>query len=402
MDGIFVKKIPLECKFCGKSVKTMQDNDEKWKSILDNLKVLEEPGDRKWCITEGDFDKCVPDQLETNDGSPPYICQKMKKVTKGSYGEVVIYSRQVPDEQKIAIKVMESKYDECQATSSYYEEKKSEEKTWCPHVLVQKCISKEGGFKCDLRDIHVKVLAMEVMHQTAYDFLKKETTTYDMKKTILSQIYESLMCLWNNGGVYMDMKSRNVMVNQDLQDNLLVKLVDLGSICKGSQVEEGGVCTYPPPETWPIFNNGEDIDATKCPCTEKTLIWQFAIASLFVYAHGYYRNKNGWVKLAWNSPVVNNSIWLKQINTLMEECRSQLPDIPILAKVRQCFADFTNVNDWRLADKKIPFKFSEMISHPIVFSPRSVVEEKVKQKNVHSGNLKIRDFLSLQNETEYV
>ena len=375
MGGIFGKKEILEGK-------TMQDNDEKWKIILNNLKVLEEPGDDNWCITKGKFKYCVPYQLETKDRSPPYICQKDKKSIEGGYGEVVIYSRknnEGGEDEKIAIKVMDSSDDECLDTSSYYEEKKSEEKTWCPHVLVQKCISKEGGFKCFLRnDIHVNVLAMEVMQQTVYDFLKKNTSD-DMKQSILSQIYEALMCLWNNGGVYMDMKSKNVMVNQDLQDNLLVKLVDLGSICKGSQVEEGGVCTYPPPETWSFFNKGLlPLDPAECPCTEKTLIWQFAIASLFVYADGDYRDNNRWGFLAWNMPIVQSFYELDQINTMMKRCRSQLPDIPILAKVRQCFADFTNVNDWRLADKKIPFKFSEMISHPIVFSPRS--EEKVKTK----------------------
>ena len=33
-------------------------NDARWQSVLDNLKMLDQP----WCLTKGGFARCVPQQ----------------------------------------------------------------------------------------------------------------------------------------------------------------------------------------------------------------------------------------------------------------------------------------------------------------------------------------------------
>jgi len=71
-------------------------NDARWQSVLDNLKELDQPGDRNWCLSEGDFTRCVPDQLEAWVGYP-YQCQKEGRAS-GTYGEVMIYSRTIPED----------------------------------------------------------------------------------------------------------------------------------------------------------------------------------------------------------------------------------------------------------------------------------------------------------------
>ena len=400
-------------------------NDAKWKFVLNNLKELDQPGDRNWCLSEGDFTRCVPDQLETREGDP-YKYQKEGRAS-GEYGEVMIYSR---PKQKIAIKVMLSGGGDCRDTSSYYKDhlRTAEDRTVerCPHVLVQKCITRKGGFHCPQKGASVEVLAMEVMQQTVdyflffaniyYEMTIEPSLAEDMKKNILSQIYEALLCLWNNGAVYMDMKPKNVMVNTEeeitkvqealkvlyekeqavlespemktkqqeateayyiLEDLIaelkdlsrrvnrvnplhdsVVKLVDLGSICERGGSSKG-TCTYPPPETWAIFNKKNRLDPAKCPCTERTLIWQFAVASLFVYAP-----RSDFRSLLYKGAVVNE-VTLEQVNTRLKGLLRQLPEIKILANVRQCFDEFKLPHDdWRLGDKKIPpsLKFSALLT----------------------------------------
>ena len=56
-------------------MEALRENDKKWESILDNLKDLTLPGSDDWCIDQGTYRNCVPDQLETYDGVP-YECLK--------------------------------------------------------------------------------------------------------------------------------------------------------------------------------------------------------------------------------------------------------------------------------------------------------------------------------------
>ncbi len=363
-------------------METLRNSDRKWESILKNLKILKKPGTRNWCITEGTFNRCVPTRLETHDGVP-YKC--LKRGGKGGYGEVLIYGRTDPDtgkNQKIAIKVMKYAYDsECQNTSTYYfsEERKLSVPTvrekWCPYVVVQKCITPKNGFYCDFKRIKVEVIAMEIMGETLDKFLEKHNSPA-VKEAILRKIYIALLCMWKNGAVYSDMKPENVMVNQVRPvENSIVKLVDLGSICTDIG-RRSAICTYPPPHTWAFFNGGRAQNPVKSGCTEKTLIWEFAIAALSVYAWDKWNEH--WDKLVFNSPDNTDTIvgdrdvepindWMEYFEGLLDKEDSS----GILNNVRKCFAPFRRdgwEDDWRTSRKPPPFKFSTMLPEPVTRS----------------------------------
>ena len=363
---------------------TLRNNDRKWESILNNLKELTTPGSQDWCINAGKFNQCVPNQLETHDGVP-YNC--LKPGGQGGYGEVLIYGRTDPvtrKDQKIAIKVMEYKdATECRNTSSYY--KKFSENQWCPYIVVQKCITSKNGFYCDFRDIRVEVIAMEIMEETLDKFLKKHHSP-KVKEAILRKIYSALLCVWEKGGVYSDMKPGNVMVNKVYPlENSLVKLVDLGSICTVIGGKDA-ICTFPPPHTWAFFNRGHPQEPTESGCTEKTLIWSFAIAALSVYAWKEWNDY--WNVLIFDSPKFPDTIvgdqnlkyitkWLLYFESLLDK-----EDSNILTNVRKCFAPFRRddwSDDWRTSSKPPPFKFSTMIQE----FPTSKVEETKEETIEH-------------------
>lgn len=340
-------------------MEALRNNDRKWKTILNNLKELTAPGNRDWCMEAGKFKRCVPDQLETRD-DVPYNC--LHRGGEGGYGEVLIYGRRDPDtkeEQKISIKVMKHKDvdTECRNTSSYY----FPENQWCPYVVVQKCITPKDGFYCDFMKIRVEVIAMEIMEETLDKFLKKHHSP-KVKEAILRKIYSALLCVWEKGGVYADMKPENVMVNQAMPlEDSLVKLVDLGSICTNIGMSDA-ICTFPPPHTWAFCNGGWSEDPTESGCIEKTLIWSFAIATLAVY--DWKKWDTHWRILIFDGPftlVASNS--LEHINKWMAHFKGLLyyEDSSILNNVRKCFAPFINFNDWRTSNKPPPFKFSTML-----------------------------------------
>ena len=114
-------------------------------------------------------------------------------------------------------------------------------------------------------------------------------------------MFQALKCIWNNNGVYPDLKPANVMIRclspsgqvncvDDYKsaefDNLIVKLIDLDSICffSGSRPRRadmipaytgGEYASYKPPYAWPPSNLDWE-------CNEVTNIWNMAIFALLV------------------------------------------------------------------------------------------------------------------------
>ena len=355
-------------------METLLKNDREWKNILNNLKELNAPGNQAWCINAGKFNQCVPDRLETYD-RVPYNCFPHSR-ERGGFGEVMIYSRTNPTdnkEQKIAIKVMDRNSNDCR-NMLYYSKNQ-----WCPYILVQKCITPQGGFDCKKSRITVEVIAMEIMEETLDKFLKTHHSP-KVKEAILRKIYIALLCVWEKGGVYSDMKPGNVMVNKVYPlENSLVKLVDLGSICTGIGKRDA-ICTFPPPHTWAFFNRGHPQEPTESGCTEKTLIWSFVIAALSVYA--WKKWEKHWNILVFDSPNFPDTIvgdetleyinkWMVYFEDLLDKENSN-----ILTNVRKCLSPFGKNDwrdDWRTSSEPPPFKFSTMIQE---FPPSKVEELK--------------------------
>ena len=206
------------------------------------------------------------------------------------------------------------------------------------------------------------------MNETLSKFLKKPDVTDKVKTVILRKIYDALLCVWKGGGVYTDMKPANVMVNPATPlENSLVKLVDLGSICTNIG-EPDAVCTFPPPHTWAIFNEGVPVHPAESGCTEKTLIWAFAIAAISVYDWDQWNRLIYWTESQPSKTIVGEknlkivNRWMKYFQGIFKKGspRSGVPKG--LNNVRKCFAPFESADDWRGSKNPPPFKFETMFS----------------------------------------
>jgi serine/threonine protein kinase len=219
-----------------------------YKTILNSLANLNVPGDKNWCSKPGTgntFYSCVPEILLTKDESEPFRCLRKignehGVIGSGAFGEVMKYQRKNRGQtEEIAIKVLAQKgFSECQDNPPYYTPEECN-----PYLVLQRCIT-PVSFKCYETKLEVKVLAMEPMETTLDEFLTKYTDfgeeeteitlTFKDKRKILEKIWKALKCVWEHGGVYTDMKGANVGVNPN-SENLgesVIKLIDLGSICK--------------------------------------------------------------------------------------------------------------------------------------------------------------------------
>jgi len=240
-----------------------------------------------------------------------------------------------------------------------------------------------------------EVYYSQKLEETLDDFLKTHHSP-KVKEAILRKIYIALLCVWEKGGVFSDMKPGNVMVNPAASpEDSLVKLIDLGSICTDIRNRDA-VCTFPPPHTWAFFNRGRrPQDPTESGCTEKTLIWSFVIAALSVYAwEKWEKHYNKLIFYSSYSPyTIVGSANLEYINNWMAYFESQLDkDSNILTNVRKCLSPFERDDwrdDWRTSSKPPPFKFSMMIP-----KKRKI---KRKRKSADSGALPKRQRVDYWN-----
>ena len=136
-----------------------------------------------------------------------------------------------------------------------------------------------------------KFAIMDLMDGTLSDLIKdKLTITQAIEITL--DITKSFKCLLDKGFSYTDLKSANVLYKcyKDIHGDGHIKVVlgDIGSICKKSKerepiwtsdfyiteapVSDGGVATYPPPESID--------DAANTPCNENTMSWDIGVILL--------------------------------------------------------------------------------------------------------------------------
>lgn len=185
-----------------------------------------------------------------------------------------------------------------------------------------------------------------------------------MLDELVRQIYTSLLCVWENGGVYSDMKGENVMVTLGVPlEESMIKLVDLGSICTeiGKKV---AIYTYPPPSLWSL-NPG--VKRGRASCTEKTLIWSMAIAVLTIYFPYYLHSlyHGGFIPNVSNLVIINH--FLEGVEKDIKKVAADSTDDSLLKSllnnVSKCFAPFSKDRpDWRTSDKMpAPFQFDTMV-----------------------------------------
>ncbi len=334
--------------------KLINHDDEWWEQLL-NLEIIDGEEKGSDCSKHASpVASCAPEKLKTKDGTP-YICLP-GSVGDGAVGEVMIYNRNHNGKnQEIVVKLMNETYDRCEDTFAYYY--LSNQQSWCPYVVVQRCI---GRYICSRTSEKVKVLALEKMDMT-FEKIDIDKFYRGVQLVFLQKIHTAMLCIWNYGGVYTDMKPANVMMNLDRDiPASLVKLVDLESINeKGSN---NGVCTFPPPQNWNMFISDKERNPASTKCNEETLIWQFAIAVLFIIGGKAW--SKFWQYLVWDYTQQRDTP--EKANDLMDYIReiffSSNPTKPY-KNVYKCFAKFENDNDWRI-DQNVspPFTFKDMFT----------------------------------------
>ena len=96
----------------------------------------------------------------------------------------------------------------------------------------------------------------------------------EVSLTILKQLVNNLQCLLTKGFKYTDIKSENILYRFDVEDKIIVKFGDLGSIC--DKYTEDPISSYPSWKSWDIL----DKESGYVGCDEKEMVW--ALGILFI------------------------------------------------------------------------------------------------------------------------
>ncbi len=269
----------------------------------------------------------------------------------------------------------------------------------CPHILLQRCITPKGGYSYKGKDY--KLVVMEDMSNDVDQLLEDDRVQKHLSPSIrddlIWKVFQALKCIWSNNGVYPDLKPANVMIrclspsgqvkcvdnykSVDF-DNMIVKLIDLDSICffSGSlprradmipKYTGGEYASYKPPYAWPP-------SALDWECNEVTNIWNMAIFALLVLCptEAVYKKFSG--PLWTGAKDLCFSHFHDELNELFEDARDLIEDAQKTSKLDlsnliACFApNPCNYDDWRrcsalknncTSSHDPPFLFEQMF-HP--------------------------------------
>ncbi len=194
-----------------------------------------------------------PTEIKTSDGSPSYVQAWQGYLGRGAGGFVLKYTQTGPPYNSIAVKCFHSfrqstKKKECVDTGSYFPDAAEMKTPHCENLVYQRCITPDG---IDTPERWVAfVIVLQLMDGSLYELLRNYTLTQELKKTIITEVQETLICLATHSRIYTDIKAENVLFKfKDFiepskppkrvgrEDMALIKLGDLGSICEiGSDV----------------------------------------------------------------------------------------------------------------------------------------------------------------------
>ena len=208
-----------------------------------------------------------PTEIKTSDDSPSYVQAWQGYLGRGAGGIVLKYTQRGPPYNSIAVKCFHSfpkttKKKECVDTGSYFPDAAEMKTPHCENLVYQRCITPDGIATPERWVAFVIVL--QLMDGSLYELLRNYTLTQELKKTIITEVQETLICLAMHSRIYTDIKAENVLFKfKDFiepstlvesseeegkglrpcqtivgrEDMALIKLGDLGSICEiGSDV----------------------------------------------------------------------------------------------------------------------------------------------------------------------
>jgi len=253
----------------------------------------------------------------------------------------------------------------------------------CAHIIEQKCLE---TYRCKFIKNSVKyrgvaLVAIEPMEMDVdvwiislvkyekesltewIDALNKNENVTKARSLTIRVVYEAVLCLWKQGGAYMDLKPANVMVKNSKTasvENTEIKLIDLGCVCYSNNVLEGET-TFLPPVVWTIADAEGKCTERVVPCTALTLIWQIAVFYLYIYwpyesvvkrLAAVDHEGNSIPNSLCQADLATVNVVFSEITSLLEKC-DNCPSDHFLENVKRCFEPIGN-NDWRTNPKVSP------------------------------------------------
>ncbi len=241
---------------------------------------------------EGDW-WSIPKVLRS--GSRTFVPTKI--LGRGGFGVVFAYKEEGEEKQPsttqntIALKLVNGKSatdSDCKGTLDYFPKSLNVSQI-CKGVIYQRCISPKGlkvvpmhgDVSSDKLSFYIVMELMDGDITHLQDFL----TPAAQKKVVL-ELKEALMCLLKHKRYYADLWGANVFFTYSKhykgsgpvnpKDIGTIKLGDLASICKKNKIKPA---YFVPPSQWKAFGG----IGWRAPCTEDTMVWQFAAFVLELY-----------------------------------------------------------------------------------------------------------------------
>ena len=173
----------------------------------------------------------------------------IKKLSKGSYGEVYSYTTEEETPYKIAVKTFDD------MNNFIYEEN---------------IINKHHDILTDCKLLPSRAenghVLLPLKDGNLHEYITEIDNLNDMKViSILKNLSETLYCLSRNGLFYTDFKTENILYSEiSGEDKISLHLGDLGSICESG---EKHITSIP----YPKNNNPRKAD-----CNDTTMVWGLA------------------------------------------------------------------------------------------------------------------------------
>lgn len=260
----------------------------------------------------------------------------------------------------------------------------------CAHIIEQKCLE---TYRCIFIKNSVKyrgvaLVAIEPMEMEVnmwinslvkyekesltewIDALNKNENVTKARSLTIRVVYEAVLCLWKQGGAYMDLKPANVMVKNSKTasvENTEIKLIDLGCVCYSNDVLKEET-TFLPPVAWTIAKAEGQCFERVVPCTALTLIWQIAVFYLYIYwpyksvverLAAVDHEGNSIPNSLCQADLTSVNETFEKITALLVKC-DNCPSDHFLENVKRCFEPIGN-NDWRTnPEVSPPFSLENM------------------------------------------
>jgi len=179
-------------------------------------------------------------------------------------------------------------------------------------LVKQKCITQDN-FRIGNR--YITVIVMEKMAGDISNMLYNRPTM-KVKRDLIYNVTEAIMCLQEAGECFLDLKPQNVFYDINKQGRYVFKLGDLDGITvfntsKSDQFTQYAGTTYPPPETWFAYSNSRRIK-----CTKTHTMWSLGLFILMVFIPEFNYNK-----FYWDHPNVKESS-KREVKKLLKSIRN--------------------------------------------------------------------------------